>query len=75
MMRMTPDEALVASTLNAAFAVGLGNRVGSLEPGRHCDLVVTSGDDYREVPYHFGVNNARIVVTGGRVAWSAEGTH
>ncbi len=72
-MRLTPDEALAASTLNAAFAVGLGNRVGSLEPGRPCDLVVTWGDDYREVPYHFGVNNARIVVTGGRVAWSAAG--
>ena len=74
MMRLTPDEALTACTLNAAFAVGLGNRVGSLEPGRSCDLIVTSSNDYREVPYHFGVNNARIVVSEGRVAWSAVGT-
>jgi imidazolonepropionase len=74
MMRLTPDEALAACTLNAAFAVGLGNRVGSLEPGRQCDVVVTVGDDYREVPYHFGVNNARLVVCGGRVAWGAVGT-
>jgi imidazolonepropionase len=74
MMRMTPDEALTACTLNAAFAIGEGENVGSLEPGRRCDLVVTQGNDYREVPYHFGVNNAAIVVTGGRVAWSESGT-
>jgi len=73
MMRMTPDEALAACTLNAAFAVRLGNRVGSLEPGRKCDLVVTIGHDYREVPYHFGVNNVRTVVCDGRIAWSAVG--
>lgn len=73
LMRLTPNEALAACTLNAAFAVGLGNRVGSLEPGRQCDLVVTNSDDYREVPYHFGVNNARTVVCHGRVAWSAVG--
>ncbi|UCE02446.1 MAG: imidazolonepropionase [Candidatus Latescibacterota bacterium] len=74
MMRMTPDEALTACTLNAAYAIGEGESVGSLEPGRRCDLVVTQGNDYREVPYHFGVNNAAIVVTGGRIAWSESGT-
>ncbi|MFQ5601403.1 MAG: imidazolonepropionase [Candidatus Krumholzibacteriia bacterium] len=70
MMRMTPDEALTACTLNAAHAVGKSDTLGSLEPGRRCDLVVTHGSDYRAVPYHFGVNNARLVVQNGRVVWS-----
>jgi imidazolonepropionase len=70
MMRMRPEEALSACTLNAAFAVGQGHAAGSLEPGRRCDLIVTQGEDFREVPYQFGVNNARRVVVGGRVVWS-----
>lgn len=71
MMRMTPAEGLVACTQNAAMAVGCGASVGSLVPGKRCDLVVTSGKDYREVPYCFGVNNAHAVVCDGEVVWTA----
>jgi imidazolonepropionase len=71
MMRMTPAEGLVACTQNAAMAVGCGASVGSLVPGKRCDLVVTSGKDYREVPYCFGVNNAHVVVCDGEVVWNA----
>jgi len=71
MMRMTPAEGLVACTQNAAMAVGCGASVGSLVPGKRCDLVVTSGKDYREVPYCFGVNNAHVVVCDGEVVWTA----
>jgi imidazolonepropionase len=70
-MRMTPAEALVSCTWNAAMAVGCGADVGSLEPGKRCDLIVTTGKDYREVPYCFGVNNAHVVVCDGRVVWKA----
>ncbi len=70
MLRMTPDEGLVAATLNSAAALGRAARVGSLEPGKRCDLLVLHSEDYREVPYHFGVNNVRSVVVGGRVAWT-----
>jgi imidazolonepropionase len=71
MMRMTPAEGLVACTQNAAMAVGCGASVGSLVPGKRCDLVVTNGKDYREVPYCFGVNNAHVVVCDGEVVWTA----
>ena len=73
MLRMTPDEALVAATLNSAAAVGRAGRTGSLEPGKRCDLALLQCSDYREVPYHFGVNNVHSVVVGGRVAWTDPG--
>ncbi len=74
MLRLTPAEALTAATLNAAAAVGRADRLGSVEPGKRCDLVVTEATDYREVPYHFGVNNVRAVIAGGRLAWDASRT-
>jgi imidazolonepropionase len=70
-MRMTPAEGLVACTQNAAMAVDRGATVGSLVPGKRCDLIVTVGKDYREVPYCFGVNNAHAVVCDGKVVWTA----
>jgi imidazolonepropionase len=70
LLRLTPAEALAACTLNAAAAVGRADRLGSLEVGKRCDLVVLHTNDWREVPYHFGVNNVREVVVGGRVAWT-----
>jgi imidazolonepropionase len=70
MLRMTPGEGLVAATLNAAAAVGRAGNLGTLEPGKRCDLVVLHCEDYREVPYHFGINNVRAVVAAGRVVWT-----
>ena len=73
-LRLTPAEGLTAATLNAAAAVGRADRLGSVEPGKRCDLVVTEAADYREVPFHFGVNNVRAVIAGGRLVWDADGT-
>lgn len=53
-MRMTPEEALVAATVNGAWAMGLGRTHGCLEPGRRADLVCYEAEDYRELPYYFG---------------------
>jgi imidazolonepropionase len=66
-MRMTPAEAFVASTINPAYSLGLGNRVGSLEAGKQADLVIFDCEDYRQVPYFFGVNHAVVVVKAGEV--------
>jgi imidazolonepropionase len=53
-MKMTPEEALAAATINGAAALGLVKSHGSLEPGKAADLICYEADDYRELPYYFG---------------------
>jgi len=66
-MRMSVEEAIVAATANAAAALGRGDEVGSLEPGKQADLLVLDLPDHRHLGYHFGVNPVRTVVKAGRV--------
>jgi imidazolonepropionase len=61
-MRLLPAEALTAATINAAYAVGLGEQVGSLEPGKLADLLILDAEDYRMLAYRFGTNVVRGVV-------------
>lgn len=68
LLRMTPAEALAAVTLNAAHAIGRGERLGSLEPGKRADLVVWDCPTLDHLPYRMGVNLAETVVVAGRVA-------
>jgi imidazolonepropionase len=72
-LRMTPEEALVAATVNSACALGACEVLGSLTPGRQCDLVVWEVDDYRAIPYHYGVNLVESVVKRGKVVVSRGG--
>lgn len=65
--RLLPTEALLAVTINAAHAVGLGARVGSLEPGKLADLIVLEMADWRYLVYEFGGNPVRSVVKRGQV--------
>jgi imidazolonepropionase len=67
-MRLLPAEALTAATLNAAYAVGLGDQVGSLEPGKLADVLILDADDTRMLAYRFGTNLVRGVVKRGRLA-------
>ena len=55
-MEMTLTEALTAATLGGAQALGLADEVGSLAPGKRCDVILLRGADERELAYHFGVN-------------------
>lgn len=66
-MSMTPAEAISASTINGAYALGLGSRAGSLESGKQADILVLGVADYREIPYHFGVNVVDLVMKRGSV--------
>ncbi len=61
------EEALTAATLNAAAALGLAHRLGSVEPGKQADLVVLSAPNAQHLVYHFGVNLVRHVVKAGQV--------
>ncbi|HEX9016025.1 MAG TPA: amidohydrolase family protein, partial [Chloroflexota bacterium] len=64
---LTPAEAIVASTINAAHAIDLGGEAGSLEVGKRADLVVLDAPSHIYVPYWFGRNLALTVVKDGRV--------
>jgi len=65
-MKMTPAEALVASTINAAFAIGKIDR-GCIAEGWRADLLVCDIPDYRHLTYHFGVNHVDTVIIGGKI--------
>lgn len=65
--KMSPAEALVAATHNAACALRRAGRLGSLVPGQRCDVVIWDAKDYRELPYHYGVNLAQTVIKSGKV--------
>ncbi|WP_447984840.1 imidazolonepropionase [Nitrospira sp. Nam74] len=69
-MHMSPEEAIVAATINGAHAVKRGERMGSLEVGKQGDLVMMDVSDYREIPYFFGMNHCMHVVKNGLVVWS-----
>jgi imidazolonepropionase len=68
-MHMSPEEAICAATFNAACAIGCEQRVGSLETGKSADLIVLNASDYREIPYHFGVNLVRMTVKRGETVY------
>jgi imidazolonepropionase len=69
-MRMTPAEAIAASTINAAYSLGRGDILGSLEPGKHADFVIHDCADYREIPYFTGVELAFRTYVAGRLVYS-----
>lgn len=66
-MKMTPEEAITASTLNAAASLNLSNEVGSIEVGKRADLVVLDIPNYTFLAYHFGENHVAKVVKNGVV--------
>lgn len=66
-MRMTPAEAITAATINAAYTLDLGHRLGSLEVGKQADAVVFNVTDYRQIPYFFGINHAQVTIKAGRI--------
>ena len=64
-MKMTPAEAIAAATINGAWALRLADRKGSVEPGKDADFAVFDVEDYREIPYWFGVNRCELTVMNG----------
>jgi len=66
-MRMIPAEAISAATINAAYSLGGGKRIGSLEIGKQADAVVFDCSDYRQIPYLFGINHAVVVIKSGKI--------
>jgi len=71
-MRLTPAQAIAASTINAARAIRRDQAVGSLEIGKQADLIVLDVPDYRHLGYRYGTNLVRTVVKAGRVVVSRQ---
>lgn len=69
-MQVTPAEAITAATINAAYSVGRGDRLGSLESEKLADIVIHDCSDYRELAYFFGLEHAHRVFLGGRQVYA-----
>jgi imidazolonepropionase len=65
--RLLPSECLNASTINAAYAIGMGDTVGSLEPGKEADLLILNCPDFRQLAYQIGGNLVKQVMIAGEI--------
>ena len=65
-MKLSPAEALSAVTINAAYSVGLGDKVGSIELGKQADFLIHEFGDYRELAYFVAAPMRPRVFIAGR---------
>lgn len=70
-MRLSVEEALTALTLNGAAALGLADRIGSLESGKAGDLVILDAPSISYLPYNVGMNLVAATVKRGEVVYRA----
>jgi imidazolonepropionase len=70
-LRLTPEEALAACTVNAAHVLGRAESKGRLAAGYDADLVLIAAADWRHLAYHLGGPVVQAVVRGGRLAWGS----
>ncbi len=70
-MGMLPEEAIVASTLNSAYSLDLGDRVGSLDPGKQADIVIMDVPKYAFLFYEFGRSHVKNVIKKGRIVYAS----
>ena len=64
-MKMSPAEAIIASTINAAYSLNRGDKIGSLEMGKSANFSIFDYEDYRELTYWFGFPQAHSVYMRG----------
>jgi imidazolonepropionase len=69
-MKLTPAQAIAAATINAAAAIKLDARLGSLEVGKQADLLILDAPDYRHLGYRFGVNLVEMTIKRGIIVHS-----
>ncbi len=65
--KLTPEEVLTAVTLNGAAAIGMADKVGSIEVGKLGDLVIWDGEDLNYICYRMGSNLAKTVIKKGKI--------
>jgi imidazolonepropionase len=67
-LHLSPAEALVACTANAAHVLGRADRIGRLEPGFRADITLLDAPDWRYLAYHLGGPVVAKTVVGGELA-------
>ncbi len=70
-MKMSPAEAITASTINAAYSLGRGDKIGSLESGKLANFSILDCEDHRELAYWFGLPQVHEVYVGGEIVYRA----
>src|SRR5262249_15012651 len=72
-MKMSPGEAWMAATANAACAVSEGGRIGRIQNGFQADLAIFRAEDYRQIAYHYGEEHVAAVVKRGALVLDRAG--
>ena len=70
-MKMSPAESVTATTINAAYSLARGERIGSLEAGKRANFSIFDCADYRELACYFGLPQTHAVYVNGEQAWRA----
>lgn len=65
--KLFPSEAFNGITINAAYALGVGQKIGSIETGKQADILILKTDDYRQTAYEFGGNFVETVIKNGEI--------
>ena len=67
-LKLTPEEAINAATINGAYAMGISNMYGSITRGKKANLIITKPlNDYSEIPYAFAHNPVEQVIINGKL--------
>ena len=67
-MKMTPEEAINAATINGAYAMGISDKYGSITRGKKANLIITKEiPSYHYLPYAFGDNHIDAVIINGEI--------
>lgn len=71
-MNMSIEETLTALTLNGAAAVGMADKIGSIEKGKQADIAILEFDNLNYLPYYVGMNCVKTTIHNGRVVYDAK---
>lgn len=70
-LKMSAEEILNAVTVNAAFAVNMAGKTGSIEAGKLADILIFDMPSYKYLIYNFGVNNIEKVIKKGKIIYDS----